>query len=467
MRRWRWRRLTCKFLTHFERTESHYYYYSIRPASVQPDPDLREYQRRLALSAIDERTAKINPSKPIQRRHKTKPLFDFDEDENDMPFPPAIDDEEEFNDDPELAFALQESLDHFRPHVTPSPSRGRTTSHSSPSTTSHRLPTPRRSSSSLRRVDRDSDDDEDMYGSSRLEMALAIANAGPVARRTHISPLTSPFGKPTLLNANPNTAHPHSASPLSFPVKNLPKADGDDDDDEEMEEVFPASLLVTASESAQPTMPSIATRERPVEISPMRHHMEEIKPFQPPAKISSSKLSAERPQRSLPISQTSPLLQDIPPPPLFHSEVSSPSHVELPAQDHDPPALDPPTSAEYIPNQLDSEDEDEALTDWSRSPSPIIGLQTDVDASAPRPPSTKHETWDAAQEMDPHAEEGEFVRFISQVKGRDLDDVRAEIDEEIKSLNKQKKAAMRDSEDITQQMISQIMVRRIHAECLT
>jgi DNA excision repair protein ERCC-5 len=63
--------------------------------------------------------------------------------------------------------------------------------------------------------------------------------------------------------------------------------------------------------------------------------------------------------------------------------------------------------------------------------------------------------------MDPHAEEGEFARFMSQVNGRDLDDVRAEIDEEIKALNQQKRAAMRDSDDITQQMISQIMVRQI------
>ena len=109
--------------------------------------------------------------------------------------------------------------------------------------------------------------------------------------------------------------------------------------------------------------------------------------------------------------------------------------------------------------RTDTGDEDEALTDWSRSPSPVVGLSNDADAS--RPPFVSHETWDAAQEMDPHAEEGEFARFMSQVKGRDLDDVRAEIDEEIKSLNRQKKAAMRDSDDITQQMISQIMVRRI------
>ncbi|OBZ72087.1 DNA repair protein rad13 [Grifola frondosa] len=60
--------------------------------------------------------------------------------------------------------------------------------------------------------------------------------------------------------------------------------------------------------------------------------------------------------------------------------------------------------------------------------------------------------------MDPQAEEGEFARFMSQVKGKDLDVVRKEIDDEIRALNQQKKIAMRDSEDITQQMISQIMI---------
>ena len=68
------------------------------------------------------------------------------------------------------------------------------------------------------------------------------------------------------------------------------------------------------------------------------------------------------------------------------------------------------------------------------------------------------EGWDAAQEMDPHAEEDEYTRFLSQVKGKDVDTIRREIDEEIRELNRQRKNAMRDSEDITQQMISQIMV---------
>jgi DNA excision repair protein ERCC-5 len=91
-------------------------------------------------------------------------------------------------------------------------------------------------------------------------------------------------------------------------------------------------------------------------------------------------------------------------------------------------------------------DSDEVLT--------VAGLSNTFES----PPSPVAGNWDAAEEMDPHAEEGEFARFMSQIKGKDLDDVRREIDDEIKTLNQQRKAAMRDSEDITQQMISQIMV---------
>jgi hypothetical protein len=66
--------------------------------------------------------------------------------------------------------------------------------------------------------------------------------------------------------------------------------------------------------------------------------------------------------------------------------------------------------------------------------------------------------WDAAQEVDVEGEAGEFARFMSQVKGKDLDTIRDEIDMEIKELHKAKKNHQRDSEEITQQMIAQIMV---------
>lgn len=86
----------------------------------------------------------------------------------------------------------------------------------------------------------------------------------------------------------------------------------------------------------------------------------------------------------------------------------------------------------------------------SRSPSPEAEESHNAAATA--------EDWDAAQEMDPVQEEGEFARFVSQVKGKDLDSVRKDIDEEIRILHQQRKVAMRDSEDVTQQMTSQIMV---------
>jgi DNA excision repair protein ERCC-5 len=90
----------------------------------------------------------------------------------------------------------------------------------------------------------------------------------------------------------------------------------------------------------------------------------------------------------------------------------------------------------------------------SRLPSP------GVEAFTPsRSPSPHVEDWDAAQEIDPVAEEGDFAEFVSKVKGKDIDDARREIDDEIKLLNHQKKLALRDSEEITQQMVAQIMVR--------
>ncbi|KAI0044031.1 hypothetical protein FA95DRAFT_1562646 [Auriscalpium vulgare] len=121
------------------------------------------------------------------------------------------------------------------------------------------------------------------------------------------------------------------------------------------------------------------------------------------------------------------------------------------------PALPTPSARSVVPGpSLD----EEPFSDWSRSPSPVADfLQTaDPKEGSSSRPAENEETWDAAHEMDPLAEEGEFARFMSQVKGKDLDAVRREIDDEIKTLHQQKKVALRDSEDITQQMISQIMV---------
>lgn len=106
------------------------------------------------------------------------------------------------------------------------------------------------------------------------------------------------------------------------------------------------------------------------------------------------------------------------------------------------------------------DDDEQLISDWSRSPSPS--------ARPPVPTLRKDKLdWDPAQEMDAEAEEGEFAEFLSQVKGKDLDTVREEINAEIMQLNKEKKNAQRDSEEMSQQTVAQIMVRDSYAHSRT
>jgi DNA excision repair protein ERCC-5 len=60
--------------------------------------------------------------------------------------------------------------------------------------------------------------------------------------------------------------------------------------------------------------------------------------------------------------------------------------------------------------------------------------------------------------VDMNAEGDDYARFLSQIKGRNLTEVRQEIDNEIRTLNQQNKVAMRDSEEITHQMVAQIQL---------
>lgn len=163
------------------------------------------------------------------------------------------------------------------------------------------------------------------------------------------------------------------------------------------------------------------------------------------------------------------------------------------AQSFQLPPASVPAVVEALPLKRGEENagEDEEgvpISDWPRSPSPqprppgdeagpsiprvtldrSRGL-LDPDDSFNQGPSgeqdQEQEAFDAAHEMDPDAEAGEFARWMSQVKGRNLDDVRKEIEQEINGLRKEQKAAMRDSEDITGQMIAQIMVSLGHLRC--
>ncbi|EIM91084.1 PIN domain-like protein [Stereum hirsutum FP-91666 SS1] len=339
-------------------------------------------------------------------------------------------------------------------------------------------------------------------------------------------PESSMFGKPTLLLSTRNktptkpvnlpTMGPSRSpdlrrtSPSATVVEDAPFVLEDSDDDLYMEEVYvPAPTHMTAGLSIEPQMPDSIRRSHsplppPVVMDDSDEDMEEIVPSVP--------LPAQIPADDIVSPQVAPLTEliDSTAPSTAPSRIrfASPPLVEAGDNPSDSPlvpeheedlyedtvlnapstpirtmsstqlgvssqsgtgsTLLPPTPSASISKPAEEPDEsDEALTDWSRSPSPVSHQASHLDVNAngngnePVPSSathTKEDNWDAAQEMDPHAEEGEFARFISQVKGKDLDSVRREIDEEIKGLNQQRKAAMRDSEDVTQHMISQIMI---------
>ncbi|KAG8768517.1 DNA repair protein rad2, partial [Serendipita sp. 397] len=98
----------------------------------------------------------------------------------------------------------------------------------------------------------------------------------------------------------------------------------------------------------------------------------------------------------------------------------------------------------------DPDDLDEPFEGWSRSPSPSVDKQEHQ--------LDEFKDWDAANEIDVEGEAGEFARFVSHVKGKDLDAVREEIDQEINELNRMRKTHQRDSEEVTQAMVAQIMM---------
>jgi len=112
----------------------------------------------------------------------------------------------------------------------------------------------------------------------------------------------------------------------------------------------------------------------------------------------------------------------------------------------------------------DKEDDEDDQIEWSKSPSP---------GPVSRPPlhpaqsgeTIPSEVEDDDEDMAPAemvAEQDDYARFMASIRNRDLNEVRGEIDDEIRVLNNQNKVAMRDSDEITQAMVAQIQVYQIH-----
>ncbi|KAG6813945.1 hypothetical protein H0H92_005200 [Tricholoma furcatifolium] len=443
------------------------------PISVptSADPDLREYQRSMALSAIGNRSITHQPvqrSTIDQRIERERPLFDLaDDDELQEQLRGQLIDDDA--DDPMLAIAIQASIEQQAVQMNKSrfgPSDA----------SSSKLPsTPLLQATVLRESPSTGVDDVDfMFNSpSRLETALTFANASstrPPLFSPHSQKNSLIFGRPTLLTSS---SHPEASSQVSqlsatlpsidkvnnshtSPVKNPPgkqKANSEavhlplpephqvsptlsevqlDSEDEDMEEVVKFPSETSHEKQAGDRQNSVASTKDKAEMS-----LEVFEATQEEEEEASSNvnpirgISAEPTPRDIPTSA-------------FPNKI-----LEYLAEDSGP-LLDEPL---FAPSP---KDDDEEFIPWSRSPSPF--RESPDSEVLDQPPASVDELSGAVDVEARDAEEEEYARFISQVKGKNIEDARHEIDEEIKFLNQQRKAAMRDSEDITQQMIAQIMV---------
>ena len=329
-------------------------------------------------------------------------------------------------DDEGLAIAVQASLDHSKGSQDTPP------------------PTNAASSSSVLPSARFTNPGNIFEFSTPLKTALSIANAGP--SRGLLSPSRNPsssFARPNVfpeqrsntirqipaqISSQPDAILQKNPVQEKVPYTAFPASNSEVDSDEDMEEVINS---VPAVDSPPPQSPGI---------------------------LGESQAVLPEWNNATPGPSTIPLSNDgsWDTPPLFESDLHS-APLSAPATSHfEDNQAGPETfsrSQSNVNHKISSDEMDDFAHFESRTPSPSPGP-----SDPHRQASPPVEIWDAAHEMDPVAEEGEFARFMSQVKGKNIDDVRREIDDEITSLNRQKKVAMRDSEEINQQMIAQIMV---------
>ncbi|THH07366.1 hypothetical protein EW145_g3430 [Phellinidium pouzarii] len=422
------------------------------------DPDLREYQRELALSGLAKRQisaasrGRPKPASPNKvKTPKGQPLFIPDEnDEDDTNYDYITDDDLEIVENVEMTAAMQASLEDQEAEqirkVIDESRQDKTKAFQEPST-------PDRAGPSRRRETIDFTDSEDdfylPFTPSRLDTALRFANTS--RSHDHIIQTTPP-----MLSSR------HS---LHAPEE---RVETQSDSDEDMEEValptHSASALRLETGRAANEEQSTARIESAVEI-PLLPATPACKPAQPISRSQSPVyLKGGTPATEKVILATIPpqkFTADVRPPidesdlesavQLQGTHVSSPrislghlnstelSKIDTPVQTSD---------HRQLPDQSDQEDSSDDEV-WTRPASPSSKLEN---TGAPR-----DEDFDAANEIDVHEETGEFARFSAQMKGKDLDSVRREIDEEIRQLRQKRKAAMRDSEDVTQAMIAQIM----------
>ncbi|KAJ7707605.1 hypothetical protein B0H17DRAFT_1033205 [Mycena rosella] len=460
------------------------------PQPGVPDADLQEYQRSMNLAAIANRQAPKR-SAPNPPNTVSRPLFDLD-DGNDLV--PIIDDD----DDGELAFAIQQSLDQANAgHRPRRPAMDNAVASSSKLVDT----TPRRASDPVFQYPLH-DEDVFLHG-NRLETALSIANAGPVRTPTRpaAKPSSSLFGESVLLQATPPAPPRAAPSPLARPAFQLGPVIEAKTGMEAVpaEPIFGKPILLKpktpASSDAVPAEPMFG---KPILLKPKTPPPPATSPPRPAPQI--QEMQADKGTETAsgqPIFGKPLLLQPKTPP-----TTTMPSPRSAPQMQADPGDLSDeemeeilsvfsaPETSRAVPLtaiassgtnteqeriSIDREPATAVATVSSSAatvvevslyndtpsfftrPSPestpfsdsytLVG-RTSVEPPATSPvkarddphddepitraPSPVAEDWDPAQEMDADAEEGGFAQFMSHVKGKDLDEVRREIDDEIR-----------------------------------
>ncbi|KAF7424193.1 DNA repair protein rad2 [Pleurotus ostreatus] len=413
------------------------------------DEDLRRHRREMALTALSNRYVS-KPLAPLTTKSnvvKSKtPLFDLTDDESDA----GVNHFDAHSDDDQaLAYAIQQSLDSSQVYNAHAGSPGES---------------PKLFTTPPKPLQAKQSEDAILYY-NRLETALSIGGAGP-SRTPMKSPLfptkITSLAKPR--SPSPQLEYASDLEPASFdpyrPVTPSPSSpthgtvqDLGSSSDEDMEEVLPVSLPAAVDLGVDA---GSSTSEK---ISPPTVHFRLDPSLLAPADATSKDAVDHSAETKTPGTIEVDTQEQLHP----FAPVSKASNVGTSgfavSFKLDSTILNTNTdqTKAILDDNVSSAEEEEGDADvLSRSPSPSIH-DTAEDVNAGRAEPLKDESWDAVQEIDVVAEEDEYVRFMSQVQGKDLDAVRREIDDEIKTLNQERKAAMRDSEDITQQMISQIM----------
>ncbi|KAK2463436.1 hypothetical protein APHAL10511_004522 [Amanita phalloides] len=393
------------------------------PTSGPMDRDLRQFQSEMALQAIVGRKdstglASLKTHKSPAK--KSTPLFDLDDDDDDniLVMPPRVDDSEGENE--ALSFAIQASLDDAHSKAGDDVQGLMATS----DTVGLGAADPIRSLGNFESTP------------SRLRTVLSFANISPSGSK--INRRTSMFGPPS-------------------PVSNFfsDEADAAAESDAHDDGLDDAYIDIDGD-----TNPVVARVEPAVTLAERYGHQEDAKLsiMQPRTELNTviETVTDETIPKSVDSDSDEDMEEVMLEPAITPQVLDENSELGLSvssdSQQVAPGSQTPLPTSLPAQEEIPPEEEDSESISWSRSHSPeeAVGHEGILSQAA-------DETWDAAQEMDPRAEEGEFARFISQVKGRDIAQVRREIEDEIESLNQQRKAAMRDSEDITQQTIAQIM----------